>query len=179
MSVEFKKIPVCEGYCVGDNGTIWSRWRSNGKGFELGRQYRQLKFGNSRGYLFVRLKRTDGLYVTWYVHRLVLDVFIGNCPDNMEGCHNDGNKANNNLSNLRWDTKNNNMLDIKKHGSRNPNPPCGEKHHNAKLTVDKVRQIRLLYKTTGITCDELGQQFGVSSRSISDVMTNKSWKHVV
>lgn len=44
---------------------------------------------------------------TWtpLVHRLVLDAFVGPCPDGHECCHYDDNPQNNRLENLRWDTK--------------------------------------------------------------------------
>lgn len=38
------------------------------------------------------------------VHRLVLETFVGPCPDGMECCHADGDVTNNSLDNLRWDT---------------------------------------------------------------------------
>lgn len=51
------------------------------------------------------------------VHRLVLEAFVGPCPEGMEACHNDGNPANNRLENLRWDTRRNNILDAIRHGT--------------------------------------------------------------
>lgn len=47
----------------------------------------------------------------------MLTAFVGPRPDGMVTCHNDGNPANNNLSNLRWDTQSNNQLDAVKHGT--------------------------------------------------------------
>ena len=38
------------------------------------------------------------------VHRLVLEAFVGPCPDGMTCDHIDQNRANNRLSNLRWAT---------------------------------------------------------------------------
>ena len=38
------------------------------------------------------------------VHRLVLSAFVGPCPEGMEACHWDGNRMNNHIDNLRWDT---------------------------------------------------------------------------
>ena len=61
----------------------------------------------------------DGKRKRLYVHRLVLEAFVGACPDGMEGCHNDGNPQNNHVDNLRWDTRGNNCLDTVQHG-RNP-----------------------------------------------------------
>lgn len=52
-----------------------------------------------------------------YVHRLVLESFIGSCPACMECCHENGNKTHNSLTNLRWDTFSNNNLDKRKHGT--------------------------------------------------------------
>ena len=51
------------------------------------------------------------------VHRLVLAAFVGPCPEGMEACHNDGDPSNNQVSNLRWDTRSANMLDKVRHGN--------------------------------------------------------------
>ncbi|SLH06239.1 NUMOD4 motif-containing HNH endonuclease [Mycobacteroides abscessus] len=45
------------------------------------------------------------------IHSLVLEAFIGPRPDGMECCHNDGDRSNARLSNLRWDTRSENTLD--------------------------------------------------------------------
>lgn len=57
-----------------------------------------------------------------YVHSLVLEAFVGPAPAGTECCHNDGTQANNDLSNLRWDTRANNIKDdfrvgVRKRGS--------------------------------------------------------------
>jgi hypothetical protein len=62
----------------------------------------------------VRLRK-DGSVKMHSVHRLVLEAFVGPCPDGMEGCH--GNFRNNALSNLRWDTKSANQFDSVRHGT--------------------------------------------------------------
>lgn len=53
------------------------------------------------------------------VHHLVLEAFVGPCPDGFEGCHWDGVPSNNYLSNLRWDTRESNMADMVRHGRGN------------------------------------------------------------
>ena len=50
------------------------------------------------------------------VHRLILTTFVGEPPEGTEGCHNNGNPADNRLENLRWDTKKANAQDTVKHG---------------------------------------------------------------
>lgn len=69
-------------------------------------------------------KESGHLYVTLLsprlrrmVHQLVLETFVGPAPEGMEACHNDGNPANNWVSNLRWDTHSGNMMDRRRHGT--------------------------------------------------------------
>lgn len=68
------------------------------------------------GYPGVSLRR-PGVRKTGYIHRLVLEAFVGPCPEGMEGCHNDGTASNNRLSNLRWDTSIANAQDKARHGT--------------------------------------------------------------
>ena len=74
---------------------------------------------NEHGYPTTSLSRS-GKSRRSLTHRLVLTAFVGPCPPDMEGCHNDGNPANPNLTNLRWDTKINNAADRKRHGTDRP-----------------------------------------------------------
>lgn len=68
------------------------------------------------GYLKLSLSR-DGKLFTRKVHRLVLESFVGPCPAGLEGCHGDGDKRNNSIENLRWDTHQANMDDLIKTGA--------------------------------------------------------------
>lgn len=69
------------------------------------------------------------------VHVLVLEAFVGPCPDEMEGCHGDDDPANNRLVNLRWDTRSANAADrirlatsktADRHGRKRSRPAAGE-----------------------------------------------------
>jgi DNA-binding transcriptional regulator YiaG len=99
--------------------------------------------------------------------------FVGPCPAGMEACHCDGVPSNNVLSNLRWDTKQSNSLDTKRHGTYQH----GINHFHAKLTDEKVRTIRSLY-TCGTSQTRLAKQFGVRKSTIQDVVNNRTWIHV-
>lgn len=80
----------------------------------------------------------DGRSTTRTVHPIVLEAFIGPRPPGMECCHNDGDPANNTLSNLRWDTKKANEFDAVRVGKR-PDPNrthCLKGGHE--LTPDNV-----------------------------------------
>lgn len=70
---------------------------------------------SSYRYLEVRLHK-DGVATVRRVHRLVLEAFVGPCPEGMEGCHNDDNTLNNQLPNLRWDTHAENNRDQVRRG---------------------------------------------------------------
>lgn len=48
------------------------------------------------------------------VHRLMLEAFVGPCPDGQEACHWDDVADHNVLENLRWDTRPNNIADRKR-----------------------------------------------------------------
>ncbi|WP_415649087.1 NUMOD4 motif-containing HNH endonuclease [Rhodococcus pyridinivorans] len=72
-------------------------------------------FGSKYGHLALKLSR-DGEVKNCRVHRMVLEAFVGPCPDGMEGCHNNGIADDNRLENLRWDTSSENKLDTVSHG---------------------------------------------------------------
>lgn len=66
------------------------------------------------------------------VHQLVLKAFIGPRPDGYDACHCDGDRDNNRLDNLRWDTRSANTLDQVAHGThhmaRRTHCPRGHEH---------------------------------------------------
>lgn len=51
------------------------------------------------------------------LHILVLEAFVGPCPDGHESAHEDGNPRNNRIDNLTWKTPKQNNADKKKHGT--------------------------------------------------------------
>ena len=104
-------------------------------------------------------------------YRLVLEAFVGKCPQGMECCHNDGNPMNNNLSNLRWDTPKNNHADKVKHGTTNRGERCG----TAKLTLVQVNAIRKDNRLQRIIAEE----YGVRQSLISRIKNGVRWQHDV
>jgi HNH endonuclease len=60
---------------------------------------------NNSGHLFLYLGRGNKRYV----HRLVLETFIGPCPPGMECLHSDNDPSNNKLDNLKWGTRSDNV----------------------------------------------------------------------
>lgn len=112
------------------------------------------------------------------VHHLVLEAFVGPCPDGMEGCHEDGDPRNNRLENLRWDTRLSNQQDSIRHGTKSAPPVhLGEAHHNAALTENDVRAIRLIEEYRGVLVD-LAERYSVSHQTIRRVRHRLTWSHV-
>lgn len=108
-----------------------------------------------------------------HVHRLVLEAWVGPRPKGLVGCHNDGDRTNNAISNLRWDTLQANSDDIDRHGRRY----CGTAHHMSKLKPANVRAIRRKL-ANGVRPTAIAKAYGVSTPSICSIRDGKSWKSV-
>lgn len=95
---------------------------------------------DTRGYYRINLYNNLGEYKTFRVHRLLGIAFIPN-PNNYPCInHIDGNKANNDLSNLEWCTHQQNTIHAVQNKLRIA--PSKEKHGRALLNIDLVNQIR-------------------------------------
>ena len=64
-----------------------------------------------KGYLIVGLSK-NGITSSVSIHRATLSVFRGSCPEGCEGSHIDGDKTNNRIDNLLWETHKENMLRV-------------------------------------------------------------------
>jgi hypothetical protein len=122
------------------------------------------------GYYAISLCKS-GLVKQPSVHKLVLEAFVGPRPDGMEACHWDGDRTNAALSNLRWDTRLNNALDRKRHGT----DLLGERAKSARLTESLVREIRKRNKSARAWAKELG----VGLQTVCRARSGITWAHVV
>jgi hypothetical protein len=112
-----------------------------------------------------------------YVHQLVAESFIGPRPIGKEVCHFDGNGYNNNLSNLRYDTRRENMKDCVRHGTHKSPDNTGEKHHQAILTEENVLEMRRLRKQ-GNLIHWIAAKFNVSRTTAGQAISGYSWSHI-
>lgn len=101
----------------------------------------------------------------FYIHRLVASHYIDNPENKYSVNHIDGNKMNNNVSNLEWATG----TEQNNHAFR-----LGLKHseHHSKLTREQVNEIR---KTKGKLKD-IAKIYGVSDGLVSMIRRNKIWR---
>ena len=100
------------------------------------------------------------------VHILVALAFIGERPEGYDVCHKDGNPSNNNVNNLRYDTRSENIIDNYRYGS---------KHSSGKLSIDDVLEIRRLHKENNISCTELASIYNVGRTTVSKIVNRKSY----
>ncbi len=125
-----------------------------------------------KGYLSVTLVK-EGRNHYRYVHHLVLEAFVGPCPDEMETCHEDGDRRNNRVANLRWDTHAKNIDDKKIHGTQTR----GEKHHTSKVSDEIVIEIRRK-RSDGAKLTSLEAEYGLSQAQLSRICNKKRWTHL-
>lgn len=92
-------------YRISDHGRLWG----------IKRQHYLSPWHSGSGHLQTGLW-SNGKRHFLKIHRLVLEAFVGPCPEGMEGCHADDDVDNNHLSNLRWATRSENMYDRVRNG---------------------------------------------------------------
>lgn len=123
------------------------------------------------GYLRVHLP--NGLRS---IHGLVLEAFVGPRPDGMQCCHNNGDKSDNRLVNLRWDTPLSNSRDKHRHGTTSR----GEHRWNSVLTEELLRAMMEEYiphsKRHGAAA--LARKYGLKYSTVSKALSGINWKHL-
>tara|TARA_R110000868_G_scaffold41066_1_gene140753 strand:+ start:331 stop:837 length:507 start_codon:yes stop_codon:yes gene_type:complete len=124
-------------------------------------------FIDGRGYETVPL-HLNGKTRNHRVHRMVAKEFVENPHGYKCVNHIDGNKLNNDSSNLEWCTSAHNNL----HARKTNLNPC-------KLSSSDVDRIKELLVSTQQTLVEIGQIFGVSKTTILNVKKGKCLKRFV
>lgn len=162
----WKQIIGFPNYTITSDGVVWSNNCD---------KIRKPYISNS-GYKTIILCKKGKTY-SKLIHRLVLEAFLGKCPDGMEACHNNGDCQDNRLENLRWDTRKNNIKDSIRHGTAIC-IKCGEISSNHKLMEKDVRMIIYMYRTGEFTQQEIADAYGICRGNIYHIVNRKTWKHI-
>ncbi len=173
-SAPIKEVAGCPGYFVGEDGAVWSTRDSRGKSYSRWARLSPFRRKEGMRYSIVAMRPVPcGRLVHRYLHRLVLETFVGPCPLGMECLHEDHDTANNALVNLRWGTHQENVEQTVRKG-RNPR---GSRFGHAKLHERDIPVIRQLV-AQGIPQHKIGARFGVVQSLISAIVRGKIWTHV-
>ena len=103
----------------------------------------------------------------YYIHRLVGEFFIPKIEGKIFINHKDGNRYNNDVSNLEWCTQKENVTHSILSGRRN--------RPAAKLNKDQVKEIRTKYSKRTESYRIIGERYGVCGMTISQILRNETW----
>jgi hypothetical protein len=191
MAQEIHSIPGITGYGASKDGRIWSKRRGDWK--EL-----SLSSNGKCGYMKVNV---GIIRKTYKVHVLIAMTFIGERPKGMDVNHIDGNKTNNNIDNLEYISRKDNVIHAHKTGlyksryissdkpkkkkikkskqvSEHKPRRMGEQVTGSKLNADQVKEIKRLH-SEGRGPKELSSLFGVSAVQIWRITSWLKWKHII
>lgn len=174
-SDNYRKVVGYDDYYVTNDGRVWTNKRKNGI-------ERFMKQRNMDGYMHVVLYK-DGKYKNCCVHRLVAQAYIPN-PDNKPYInHIDGNRANNNVSNLEWCTQKENVLHSinvlgKWSNSENQRKLASELGKSLrKLTMEQANELRRLHKEEHISLTKLSEMYNLNLTSVKRILNGKAYKN--
>jgi len=125
-------------------------------------------------YFSVNLSKNNN-FKTFTVHRLVAENFIINPENKLQVNHIDGNKLNNNIDNLEWNTAKENtnhalLLGLKKVGCESS---------RSKLNKEQILEIRKIYNPHIISLNILAEKFNVSKKTILSIIQKKTYKNEI
>lgn len=133
--MEYRPIPSFPGYYAGEDGVIYSTRRS-----ASGALKRMKSSESHHGYRRINL-HLDGVQVKVKVSRLVCEAFYGPCPSGKECSHLNGVNGDDRPTNLRWETRLENMRRRAQHPPKDYNLLAVRYIDRAIAHVPKVRGI--------------------------------------
>lgn len=121
------------------------------------------------GYVFISICLGKQKYLQIPKHRLIAETWIDNTYNKPEVNHKDGNKQNNDVSNLEWSTRKENQ----DHAIENLLQPKKIYTYKGKLSKEDRDEIIRRYSEEKISRRELAVQYNVSHTTISSLLNNK------
>lgn len=161
-SEEWRPVYEWEGlYEVSNLGNIrsvdrWVTWKNGTQRFCHGAPMSQKSHARGYGHKQVSLSNQDRK-ATPCVHTLVLEAFVGPCPDGMEACHRNYIASDNRVENLYWGTRSRNRRDrmVSEHGSED-HCPNGHFYHEKNRVKAKAKN----GWRACLSCDRAGAAIG-------------------
>lgn len=155
-----------QSYYIDASGVVYSRYSN-----------RPLKcWISNNGYVCVDLY-LNRKHFKRKVHRLVAETFIPNINNKPQVNHKDGNKQNNNVTNLEWCTQAENNQHAWNTGLSKAYIRIGDKNPNSKLSPTDVQAIKLLL-TKFSNVAYIAKLFKVRPSTIHSIRDQKRWTHI-
>ena len=130
---------------------------------------------NKAGYLYLNLFFRN-ISIRKSVHCIVAETFIPNPENKPQVNHKDGNKENNDVSNLEWVTQSENNLHAIKNNLRHP--VSGSKVHFSKYTEDQVRMACKLIEENKTPLTMIEASTGIPVKTLGEIRNRKIWKEI-
>lgn len=168
--MEIRPIPSAIGYGATACGKIISYHRLEPFALKQG--------DHPQGYKKVQVKTPQGIK-NKLVHRLVLEAWVGPCPEGCVTNHKNGDKQDNRLENLEYCTQSENMAHSYGYGL-SPKPPTrkGSECRLSKLTEEKVLALRAETDRKPGYLKRLGAKYGITCPTVSKILLRQTWKHI-
>ena len=165
---EWRDIPGFEGmFQVSSMGRVKSLDRIVGGAGGRTRVFpgSMRSFGRAgAGYRNVTLGK-NGRRRTFRLHRLVLSVFVGPCPEGFQGSHLNGDPGDNRLCNLKWESARDNHMRQWDHGTR-----------PSVLTREDVIEIRAR-RAAGEPFRTIFPDYSAAESTITQAASGHTWSH--
>ena len=182
---EFKDVSYNNEYKISDHGTlisVYDRYVTNKNGDKIPMEHvvKKLKpaIDNSgKGYYYVDIPCIENgvkIVKNKLIHRLVAEAFIPNLENKSQVNHIDGNKLNNHVSNLEWNTSLENTQHAIRTGLRKQD---GEDNNNATMTNETVKLI-IQDLLDGKRNIDIAKKYDVHKSVIGSIKAKRKWKSV-
>ena len=178
----WKPVPGWPNYEVSNLGRVkripcWSENKYKWLKERLLKITKDRSRGASKKYVYCYVNLGTSKKIKMFsVARLVLLAFVGPPRPDQECRHLDDNSENCVLENLEWGTRLENRADA----IRNGVIARGSRNGAAILTEALVLEIREVYKpySRSFGALALARKYGVKDRTVHDILTRITWKHV-
>lgn len=156
-------------YDVSSWGRVRSWIKPGGKGREYRLRQTTPKLLKLRPDYHGYLRWGNGRLKDESVHRAVANLFIGPAPSSKyEVAHNNGDNTDNRVSNLRWATHSENLMDRVNHGT-------AYRNHMTPVLVHGIREEHALGYGTTYT---IAKRYKTSQTTVARILRKETWAHV-
>ena len=159
---EVSKMKIYDNYTITPEGDIFNKYNK-----------KMSLVDNGKGYLVLGLTLINGKRIVKSVHRLLAEAFIENPLQLSDVNHIDGNRLNNNLSNLEWVSHGDNIKHSYSLGNR-----CAKGINNANcITTEETVLTICEYLESGLKPFQI-RDLGFNYSLVRGIKSRKRWCHI-